>query len=68
MKKARRFFCGTELAARRFSSRKYFIGEREPFLAIDPKGIVGDIGFEISVFLNNPRGWLLSNPDRKRKS
>lgn len=39
-------------------------GER--FLAIDPKGIVGDIGFEISVFLNNPRGWILSVPDRRK--
>lgn len=38
---------------------------REAFMAIDPKGIVGDIGFEISVFLNNPRGWLLTNPDRR---
>lgn len=39
---------------------------REPFLAIDPKGIVGDIGFEISVFLNNPRGWILNVPDRRK--
>ena len=29
--------------------------EREPFLAIDPKGVIGDIGYEISVFLNNQR-------------
>lgn len=34
------------------------------FLAIDPKGIVGGIGYEIAVFLNNPRGWLTSQPDR----
>lgn len=40
--------------------------EREPYLAIDPKGIVGDIGFEIAVFLNNPRGWILSRPNRKQ--
>jgi len=38
---------------------------RDSFLAIDPKGIIGDIGFEISVFLNNPRGWLLTNSDRR---
>lgn len=38
---------------------------REPYLAIDPKGIVGDIGFEIAVFLNNPRGWILSHPKRR---
>ncbi|MCA1623809.1 MAG: aminoglycoside phosphotransferase family protein [Acidobacteria bacterium] len=39
---------------------------REPFLAIDPKGIVGDIGYEISVFLNNPRGWILTQPDVRK--
>ncbi len=40
--------------------------EREPFLAIDPKGIIGDIGYDISVFLNNPLGWVLSqsNPQK----
>lgn len=38
---------------------------REPFLAIDPKGIIGDIGFEIAVFLNNPRRFVLSNPNRR---
>jgi streptomycin 6-kinase len=31
---------------------------REPFLAIDPKGIIGDIGYEIAVFLNNHAIWL----------
>jgi streptomycin 6-kinase len=40
--------------------------EREPYLAIDPKGIIGDIGFEIAVFLNNPRGWILSHPNRRQ--
>lgn len=39
--------------------------EREPYLAIDPKGIIGDIGFEIAVFLNNPRSWILFNPNRR---
>ena len=29
--------------------------EREAFLAIDPKGVIGDIGYEIGVFLNNQR-------------
>jgi streptomycin 6-kinase len=38
--------------------------QRDSFLAIDPKGIIGDIGFEISVFLNNPRSWLLKHPNR----
>jgi streptomycin 6-kinase len=39
--------------------------ERESYLAIDPKGIIGDIGFEIAVFLNNPRSWILTNPNRQ---
>lgn len=29
--------------------------ERESFLAIDPKGVIGNIGYEIGVFLNNQR-------------
>ena len=40
---------------------------REPFLAIDPKGIIGDIGYEISVFLNNHRWWLESEPNLQEK-
>jgi len=39
---------------------------RKPYLAIDPKGIVGDIGYEISVFLNNPRGWVLKQPEAQK--
>lgn len=31
---------------------------REPFLMIDPKGIVGHIGYDIGVFLNNHHDWL----------
>lgn len=73
VKKARRFF--DELMA---SSKKNFLlhgdlhhqnilsTEREPFLAIDPKGIVGNIWFEISSFLNNPQSWLLKYPERKK--
>lgn len=30
---------------------------REPFLLIDPKGCVGEIGFEIAVFLNDFVSW-----------
>ena len=41
--------------------------QREPFLAIDPKSIIGDIGYEISVFLNNHLWWLASEPDLKEK-
>ena len=31
---------------------------REPFLAIDPKGIIGHLGYDIGVFLNNHHDWL----------
>ena len=41
--------------------------QREPFLAIDPKGIIGDIGYEISVFLNNHLWWLASDACLKEK-
>jgi streptomycin 6-kinase len=72
VKKARDYF--TELIA---SSRQAVLlhgdlhhgnilsAEREAFLAIDPKGIIGDIGYEISVFLNNPRSWILKHSNRK---
>jgi len=36
---------------------------RETFLAIDPKGIVGPIGYEIAVFLNNFHWWQEHRPD-----
>ena len=32
--------------------------KREPFLVIDPKGIIGHIGYDIGVFLNNHHNWL----------
>ncbi|MEJ7861583.1 MAG: aminoglycoside phosphotransferase family protein [Pyrinomonadaceae bacterium] len=40
---------------------------REPFLAIDPKSIVGDIGYEISVFLNNHLWRLASDTNVQEK-
>jgi streptomycin 6-kinase len=40
---------------------------REPFLLIDPKGIVGEIGYEIAVFLNNHLWWLNSQPNSREK-
>jgi streptomycin 6-kinase len=36
---------------------------REPFLMIDPKGIVGHIGYDIGVFLNNLYWWQEKKPD-----
>lgn len=32
--------------------------DREPFLLIDPKGIIGHLGYDIGVFLNNHHNWL----------
>ncbi len=40
---------------------------REPFLAIDPKGIVGHKAYDISVFLLNHANWLKNEPDFRRK-
>jgi streptomycin 6-kinase len=31
---------------------------REPFLVIDPKGIIGHVAYDIGVFLNNHANWL----------
>lgn len=36
---------------------------RSPFLAIDPKGIIGHIGYEIAVFLNNYHWWQEKRAD-----
>jgi streptomycin 6-kinase len=41
--------------------------QREPFLAIDPKGITGNFGYEMSTFLINHRWWMESDPNIKRK-
>jgi streptomycin 6-kinase len=36
---------------------------REPYLLIDPKGIVGHIGYEIAVFMNNLSWWRKGEPN-----
>lgn len=36
---------------------------RETFLAIDPKGLVGHIGYDIGVFVNNLHWWQKKNGD-----
>jgi len=36
--------------------------DRASFLAIDPKGIVGHIGYDIAVFLNNLQWWRKEDP------
>ena len=40
---------------------------RSPFLAIDPKGMVGHIGYEIAVFLNNFHWWQEGKPDVRNR-
>jgi len=40
---------------------------RERFLAIDPKGIVGPIGYDIAVFLNNFHWWQEERADIKER-
>ncbi|MEO6334508.1 MAG: aminoglycoside phosphotransferase family protein [Pyrinomonadaceae bacterium] len=40
---------------------------RSPFLAIDPKGIVGHIGYDIAVFLNNFYWWQETRPDVRER-
>lgn len=36
---------------------------RAPYLIIDPKGVIGNIGYEIAVFLNNFHWWQQKKPD-----
>ena len=40
---------------------------REPFLAIDPKGIIGPIGYDIAIFLNNFHWWQDEHPDLRER-
>ncbi|HEY8562907.1 MAG TPA: aminoglycoside phosphotransferase family protein [Pyrinomonadaceae bacterium] len=71
LEKARRFY--EELSKREeflihgdFHHENVLSAARAPFLAIDPKGVVGQIGYEISVFLNN-HGWWLAKEARLRE-
>jgi streptomycin 6-kinase len=41
--------------------------ERAPWLVIDPKGLVGDPGYETGPFLNNPFGRMETWPDPARQ-
>ncbi|HEX8369494.1 MAG TPA: aminoglycoside phosphotransferase family protein [Pyrinomonadaceae bacterium] len=74
VKKARRFFdelmsvsAPKTLLHGDFHHENILSAERRPFLAIDPKGIVGDIGYDLSVFMINQAGWLESAPDLQKK-
>ncbi len=72
--KAREFFKELNSAPKQtflihgdFHHENILSASREPFLAIDPKGIVGDIGYEISVFLNNHLWWLANEQNLRDK-
>ncbi|MDQ3798989.1 MAG: aminoglycoside phosphotransferase family protein [Acidobacteriota bacterium] len=74
VKKARRFFDELSAASERktllhgdFHHENILSAERAPFLAIDPKGIIGDIGYDLSVFMVNHARWLESAPDLSEK-
>lgn len=71
LKKARTFY--EELSAEEtflihgdFHHENILSAAREKFLVIDPKGIVGQIGYEISVFLNNHL-WVLKDDKNLRE-
>lgn len=74
VKKARRFFDELNALKERktllhgdFHHENILSARRAPFLAIDPKGIIGDIGYDLSVFMVNHAEWLESAPDLKEK-
>lgn len=73
IKRARKFFDELTESKQKmllhgdFHHENILSATREPFLAIDPKGIVGDIGYDISIFLINHAGWLKSEPDLRGK-
>jgi streptomycin 6-kinase len=46
-----------------FHHENILSAERAPFLAIDPKGIVGHVGYDIAVFLINHARWLEAEKD-----
>ena len=72
VKKAREYFAELNGASKQhsllhgdFHHQNILSAQRQPFLSIDPKGIIGNIGYDISVFLNNPRDWLAAHPNRR---
>jgi streptomycin 6-kinase len=40
---------------------------RAPWLAIDPKGVVGPRGFEVGAFMRNPLSAVVSTPDASKR-
>ena len=41
--------------------------DRGPFLAIDPKGLIGHVSYDIAVFLNNLHWWQKGTPGVERE-
>jgi len=50
-----------------FHHENILSSDTQGFLAIDPKGVIGDIKYDIAVFLNNHRAWLNAAPDLKEQ-
>jgi streptomycin 6-kinase len=46
-----------------FHHENILSSRRAPYLVIDPKGLIGDVGYDAGVFLNNHRDWLEHLPD-----
>ena len=74
VKKARRFFEKLTINSKQqmllhgdFHHENILSAGREPFLAIDPKGIVGGIGYDVSIFLINHANWLKTEPNLREK-
>lgn len=49
-----------------FHHENILTSDRDNFLAIDPKGMIGSIGYEIAVFLNNHALWLKDEPNLQK--
>ncbi len=50
-----------------FHHENILSSEREDFLAIDPKGMVGNVGYDLAVFLNNHAIWIRSEKNFEKK-
>jgi len=46
-----------------FHHENILSARRKPYLVIDPKGLVGGVGYDVAVFLNNHRNWLEGESD-----
>jgi streptomycin 6-kinase len=72
--KARRFFAELNASPAAimllhgdFHHENILSATRKPFLAIDPKGIVGHKAYDVCAFLLNHFNWLKNDPDWRQK-